>query len=154
MHLKMSFTKWGQFFTSQRVNSLRPSDAYMRQYIPTYHHSFITWFCYQSIAKPGNKTAAVSWPDPYTCDISRYTVGYFENVRLKETLTKTKFSDSSAPADSLLPQADQYFHSNRDHVWRMYEPILIWTSLPLSCNLVPSNCVGMAAYCYREWTIA
>ena len=24
----------------------------------------VTWFCYQLIAKPGNKTAAVSWPDP------------------------------------------------------------------------------------------
>ena len=28
--------------------------------------SLVTWFCYQLIAKPGNKTAAVSWPDPYT----------------------------------------------------------------------------------------
>ena len=27
----------------------------------------VTWFCYQLIAKPGNKTAAVSWPDPYKC---------------------------------------------------------------------------------------
>ena len=27
----------------------------------------VTWFCYQLIAKPGNKTAAVPWPDPYTC---------------------------------------------------------------------------------------
>ena len=28
----------------------------------------VTWFCYQLIAKPGNKTATVSWPDPYiTC---------------------------------------------------------------------------------------
>ena len=26
----------------------------------------VTWFCYQLIAKPGNKTVAVSWPDPYT----------------------------------------------------------------------------------------
>ena len=26
----------------------------------------VTWFCYQLIAKPGNKTAAVSWPDPYS----------------------------------------------------------------------------------------
>ena len=26
--------------------------------------SLVTWFCYQLIAKPGNKTAAVSWPDP------------------------------------------------------------------------------------------
>ena len=24
----------------------------------------VTWFCYQLIAKPGNKTATVSWPDP------------------------------------------------------------------------------------------
>ena len=26
----------------------------------------VTWFCYQLIAKLGNKTATVSWPDPYT----------------------------------------------------------------------------------------
>ena len=26
----------------------------------------VTWFCYHLIAKPGNKTAAVLWPDPYT----------------------------------------------------------------------------------------
>ena len=26
----------------------------------------VTWFCYQLIAKPGNKTAAVPWPNPYT----------------------------------------------------------------------------------------
>ena len=25
----------------------------------------VTWFCYQLIAKPGNMTAAPSWPDPY-----------------------------------------------------------------------------------------
>ena len=25
----------------------------------------VTWFCYQLIAKPGNKTAKVPWPDPY-----------------------------------------------------------------------------------------
>ena len=25
----------------------------------------VTWFCYHLIAKPGNKTAALSWPDPY-----------------------------------------------------------------------------------------
>ena len=25
----------------------------------------VTWFCYQLIAKPVNKTAAVLWPDPY-----------------------------------------------------------------------------------------
>ena len=26
----------------------------------------VTWFCYQLIAKPGNMTATVPWPDPYT----------------------------------------------------------------------------------------
>ena len=26
----------------------------------------VTWFCYHLIAKPGNKMAAPSWPDPYT----------------------------------------------------------------------------------------
>ena len=25
----------------------------------------VTWLCYQLIAKPGNKTAPVPWPDPY-----------------------------------------------------------------------------------------
>ena len=29
---------------------------------------FVTWFCYQMIAKPGNKTAPSSWPDPFICD--------------------------------------------------------------------------------------
>ena len=32
----------------------------------------VTWFCYRLIAKPGNKTAAVSWPDPYEYD----SIGY------------------------------------------------------------------------------
>ena len=27
----------------------------------------VTWFCYQMIAKPGNKTGAPSCPDPYMC---------------------------------------------------------------------------------------
>ena len=29
------------------------------------YRCLVTWFCYQLIAKPGNKTAAVPWPDPY-----------------------------------------------------------------------------------------
>ena len=33
----------------------------------------VTWFCYQLIAKPGNKTAAVSWPDPYISVKSQIT---------------------------------------------------------------------------------
>ena len=34
----------------------------------------VTWFCYQLITKPGNKTATVSWPDPYSDYISKYGV--------------------------------------------------------------------------------
>ena len=33
----------------------------------------VTWFCDQLIAKPGNKTAKHSWPDPYW-QISRHTI--------------------------------------------------------------------------------
>ena len=29
----------------------------------------VTWFCYQLIAKPDNKTAAVSWPNPYDANL-------------------------------------------------------------------------------------
>ena len=35
----------------------------------------VTWFCYQLIAKPGNKTATVLWPDPYA-KIKREHCGY------------------------------------------------------------------------------
>ena len=36
----------------------------------------VTWFCYQLIAKPGNKTAAVSWPIPYGADTFYASQGY------------------------------------------------------------------------------
>ena len=35
---------------------------------------FVTWFCYQLIAKPGNKTTTVSWPDPYIERYAAHTV--------------------------------------------------------------------------------
>ena len=35
----------------------------------------VTWFCYQLIAKPGNKTATVSWPGPYAVDILKWIPG-------------------------------------------------------------------------------
>ena len=34
----------------------------------------VTWFCYQLIAKPGNKTATVSWPDPYIYILCEYAL--------------------------------------------------------------------------------
>ena len=44
----------------------------------------VTWFYYQLIAKPGNNTAAVSWPDPY--DITKHIFCHqvsFVNFNLK-----------------------------------------------------------------------
>ena len=35
----------------------------------------VTWFCYHLIAKPGNKTATVPWPDPYEKSSLRGTWG-------------------------------------------------------------------------------
>ena len=32
----------------------------------------VTWFCYQLIAKPGNKTATVSWHDPYHSSVFQW----------------------------------------------------------------------------------
>ena len=40
----------------------------------------VTWFCYQLIAKPGIKTAAVPWPDPY---IGTELVSWFK-IRMRQ----------------------------------------------------------------------
>ena len=37
----------------------------------------VTWFCYQLIAIPGNKTAEFSWPDPYIFQITTTTPSWF-----------------------------------------------------------------------------
>ena len=36
----------------------------------------VTWFCYQLMAKPGNKTAVPLWPDPYSlmCGAHKWTL--------------------------------------------------------------------------------
>ena len=34
----------------------------------------VTWFCYELIAKPGNKTVAVSWSNPYVLRMKRSVV--------------------------------------------------------------------------------
>ena len=36
----------------------------------------VTWFCYQMIAKPCNKTAAPSWPNPYLYRKSLFSVKF------------------------------------------------------------------------------
>ena len=60
----------------------------------------VTWFCYQLIAKPDNKTAAVPWPDPYTliwrCQ-QHWTCTMRSNGLPTESDTKTKICASLFP---------------------------------------------------------
>ena len=56
-----------------------------------------TWFCYQLIAKPGNKTAAVPWPDPYviaSCNI--------QSVYDRELLSRKASCHRTVILDSFL----------------------------------------------------
>ena len=46
----------------------------------------VTWFSYQLIAKPGNKTATVPWPDPCTLSI-KYTTWHLHLFRPSHTAT-------------------------------------------------------------------
>ena len=56
----------------------------------------VTWFCYQLIAKPGNKTATLSWPHPYVhwqdfiCILQSRLI--FSLVSTEVCFVKVKFS--------------------------------------------------------------
>ena len=52
-----------------RYCSVAPSNKYMIWVRSQNCGCLVTWFCYQLIAKPGNKTATVSWSDPYIGDM-------------------------------------------------------------------------------------
>ena len=58
---------------------------------------FVTWPCYLLIAKPGNKTATVMWPDPYSdfkCNNKRW---FLTNEPIVER--------------NIVPAASQFFRS-------------------------------------------
>ena len=62
----------------------------------------VIWFCYQLIAKPGNKTAEVSWPDSYTVHPIRFIIchiGCAVYTDMKQPVAKTfeYFSEQSFP---------------------------------------------------------
>ena len=50
----------------------------------------VTWFCYQMIAKPGNKTAAHSWPDPY----NEAWLCFFWKIKYRTSPTCTHLTSS------------------------------------------------------------
>ena len=71
----------------------------------------VTWFCYQLIAKPGNKTVTVSWPDPYIL-FWNWTGSY--NGKIFLTLTfhffSAKHMDSHMEVwTNWLPVANDFF---------------------------------------------
>ena len=54
-------------FTPLKTNPFSYVGVYMCIWVRSQNIGCLfTWFCYQLIAKPGNKTATVPWPDPYS----------------------------------------------------------------------------------------
>ena len=77
--LEVLWSYWQDFYKLFFFNPLWETTLHLRPlwqvvFLERYHciwvrsrncGCLVTWFCYQLIAKPGNKTAAVLWPDPY-----------------------------------------------------------------------------------------
>ena len=59
LHVKKSYLKAWMGFT---YNEQMSCSIWLRSWRCG---CLVTWFCYQLIAKPGNKTAAPPWPNPY-----------------------------------------------------------------------------------------
>ena len=89
----------------------------------------VTWFCYQLIAKPGNKTAAVPWPDPYviaSCNI--------QSVYDRELLSRKASCHRTVILDSFLwlvcsilyfPRALLHLH-NIAILWQTVQTDYVW----------------------------
>ena len=71
----LSYLYNGNTYTGKMVYSYQNSSQYINRIVKSapkiciwFGYStcscLVTWFCYQLIAKPGNKTAALPWPDP------------------------------------------------------------------------------------------
>ena len=84
----------------------------------------VTWFCYQMIAKPGNKTAALSWPDPSKTTNSKraYMSTYWYHVQFHKTLLQWLYqwwfsSQMANIAESIsMTWRHHVFSSNASHM--------------------------------------
>ena len=94
----------------------------------------VTWFCYQLIAKPGNKTAAVSWPDPYDyyflkrkvhCtsfdDVHFTTISLWDALRIGELPLRNFDAKWERRFIASHSQVSQYVKSNVLHKHHLYE---------------------------------
>ena len=72
----------------------------------------VTWFCYQMIAKPGNKTAAPLWPDPYIDTfLSQHPRGLFQWYMYKDHLER--YRDSHYKDKTVFRRS--YFHNGHSY---------------------------------------
>ena len=98
----------------------------------------VTWFCYQLIAKPGNKTATVSWPDPYV----------FDNVTLANCVEDTAvvirwYQEKTKWQIKMLPLRCKLFHNS----------CMLCIYLVIATDLVPRYRVLWARIQYRTSSI-
>ena len=115
--------RWSSFYgdiasiTMARDNSMRDnvSPSYNEWFIQTYTciwvrswncGCLVTWFCYQLIAKPGNKTAAVPWPDPFKYIFSSSVLGFVNCTLTPYSVCRpliTRISGKSVSVVTVLP---------------------------------------------------
>ena len=78
----------------------------------------VTWFCYQLIAKPGNKTATVSWTDPYVTHCKDWHC----KIDINDVLLNLCCSGHKIILLGISPkrQWSLYFHCflNKEELWR------------------------------------
>ena len=85
----------------------------------------VTWFCYQLIAKPGNKTATVSWPDPSGYKIHFELILTFDhqakNISILTSFCSRFWPNSAFPVPSLSKLCHHWWWlgTNLDHtvIW-------------------------------------
>ena len=73
------FWKIKSFLLSRLTHFLWGNDMLKTTWVRLQCGCFVTWFCYQLIAKPGNKTAAPLWPDP---DSGKYKTEHHITIKV------------------------------------------------------------------------
>ena len=72
----------------------------------------VTWFCYQMIAKPSNKTATPSWPDPY------HILKFFQRIITKKIFTPSKVQSLWDGSRSEVYWGQPPAHSGVSYMWQ------------------------------------
>ena len=114
-------------FESKHTNSLSRKCIWVRSWNCC---CLVTWFCYQLIAKPGNKTATVSWPDAQTfCQEN-----VFDNVICK--ISAILFWPQCV--NTLRPRRNEQ-HFADDIFKRIFFTKNVWISIKISLKFVPKG---------------